>query len=461
MSQPEFTHDREGTGEDRWWADPIWDAVPAIDVPTLLVGAARLVVVSAHPDDETIGVGGTIAAASALGVPVVALLATRGEGSHPDSDVWSPAAVAQVRAAEWRTAIAALAPQAQLVVGDLPDGALADHEAELAALLRPHVDDATLLLAPWSADGHPDHDAAGRVAQQVAADEGVHVLHFPIWWWHWSTPQDAADLVRERAVVVRPGPAAVHAKHVALRAYPSQHTGLGPGEGHGPIVTAQVQVRARRQQEVVFTGPDTPRPAPSAAPDGRADRFEAMYDEGDDPWHHEDSFYERRRRDLVMAVLGRDHYDRVLEIGCATGLLTAALVQRADALVATDVSARALQVAQSRGLERVTWVHGTVPRDLPDGPFDLVVVSEVGYFLRPDELAALLRHAGRTLTPDGELLAAHWRRPTTDIPSDGALVHEQIGASFGRPRRAAYADDDVLIEVWGSGPSAAAREGLT
>ena len=81
---------------------------------------------------------------------------------------------------------------------------------------------------------------------------------------------------------------------------------------------------------------------PSGALDraGRVRRLDAMFDDGnEDPWGVEDSFYERRKRALTLAAPTRDRLGRVLEIGCATGVLTRELAPRSDAVVAVDVSA--------------------------------------------------------------------------------------------------------------------------
>ena len=221
-----------------------------------------------------------------------------------------------------------------------------------------------------------------------------------------------------------------------------------------------MQVRTARQFEVLFAAPGTTW-APRADP--RLETFDAMYDDGPDPWQHEQSPYEARRREIVLAVCGRRHHRAILEIGSATGLFTAQLQPRADRVVAVEASGRALEVARARDLDGVTWVQGTAPdalADLPEAGFDLVVLSEVGYFLRPAELLATARQVRRLLAPEGEVVAAHWTHPTRDIPSDGALVHAQFAATLGLPVKARYADADMRVEVWGEGPSAAAREGL-
>jgi SAM-dependent methyltransferase len=186
-----------------------------------------------------------------------------------------------------------------------------------------------------------------------------------------------------------------------------------------------------------------------------------MYDDGDDPWRLAGSFYEDRRRALLLAVLGRRRYHRALEVGCADGRLTEELVERCDDLVALDTSGRAVASARRR-VPGATVQQGAAPADLPPGPFDLVVLSEVGYFLTPLELVATLRRLEASLAPGGEVVLCHWQHPTQDVPLDGALVHEQAAGVFALPRRVEYSDADLRIEVWGGGPdSVAEQEGRT
>jgi SAM-dependent methyltransferase len=183
-----------------------------------------------------------------------------------------------------------------------------------------------------------------------------------------------------------------------------------------------------------------------------------MYDEGDDPWQFADSFYEERRRTLVLAVLGCRRYARALEIGCADGRLTQALVGRCDEVLALDTSHRAVTAARVRA-PAARVVQGMAPADLPDGPFDLVLVSEVGYFLSPLELLATLRRCHEVLAPGGEIVLCHWQHPTRDVPLDGVLVHEQAATVLPARHRATYVDDDLRIDVWGDATSLARQEG--
>lgn len=103
-----------------------------------------------------------------------------------------------------------------------------------------------------------------------------------------------------------------------------------------------------------------------------------------------------------------------------------------------------------------------VPEEWPDGGFDLVVLSEVGYYLAGDDLDRLTDCAERSLVDGGTLLACHWRHPVDDYPVTGDEVHAVLGGRPGLDRVVTHIEEDLLLDVWTKGrvPSVAHREGL-
>ena len=452
-----FTHDEAGTPEPVWLGAREWDDVASVDIFSLAERFLEVVVLAAHPDDETLGVGGLVAALGCLGVETSVVVATAGEASHPASPVWTAGALADVRSREVEQALAVVHPRASVHHLGLPDGSLSELRTTLRARVAERVHPGCLVVAPWVADGHPDHDVLGELAREVAQEVGAAVVHYPIWLWHWGSP---ADLPWSHVRAVEPGVRAHRMKLAALDRFPSQTEALGPGPEHAPVVTAPVLQRARRPFEVLLD-PDAvlslrPRRTDRATP------FEDMFDGGPDPWRVMHSRYEERKRELTLAVLRRRHHPRVLELGCSTGVLTRGLVGVAGRVTAVDVSARALEVARRLVPAGVTWLNGSVPEAVPEGPFDLVVLSEVGYFLTPLELVRTLVAVRRSLAPGGELLLVHWQHPTRDIPLDGRLVHDLAGAALADLGVAAcYRDADVAVDLWGGPVSLATEEGRT
>lgn len=447
-----FTHTEPGTSEATWLTAPQWDRVPALDLASLARGR-RLVVAAAHPDDETLSAGLLLAAAHGAGMDITVVIATAGEASHPESRTWTRELLTHTRRAEAAEAVAVLAPGARLVHLDLPDSGVAAREDELGRHLAAHVDADTLLVAPWSRDGHADHDAVGRAAERCAAACGALLLQYPIWLWHWGTPD---DLPWQRVAALEGTPTLLARKAQALAAHRSQVQPLSPLSGDEAVLGKAVLARAHRLVET-FVLADAEAAArhstPTATTGGEA--FDDLYAHEDDPWGFTASFHERRKRELVLSMLRRERYGRVLEVGCADGALTAALAPRSDALIGVDVSAAALAHARARGLPGCTFIHGAAPGALsttPRGAFDLVVLSEVGYFLTPLAWLATLRRCRAALAPGGEIVLVDWQGDTEDIPLDGPLVHAQALAMLGLPVTASYRDAEVAVHVLG-GPA--------
>jgi LmbE family N-acetylglucosaminyl deacetylase len=147
-----------------------------------------VVVLSAHPDDEVLSVGGWLAGQT--GRDVVFVTATDGEASHPGSPSIGPDELRARRPGELLEALRRLGFEAPDVrrLG-LPDGGLDDDRHELRRLVEPVVRDAHLVLAPFVHDGHPDHEALGQAVLDVVPASAV-VWQMPIWTWAWTEPDD-------------------------------------------------------------------------------------------------------------------------------------------------------------------------------------------------------------------------------------------------------------------------------
>ncbi len=190
--------------------------------------------------------------------------------------------------------------------------------------------------------------------------------------------------------------------------------------------------------------------------------FDAMYRD-DDPFGYRSRWYEERKRALLMAALPRRRYARAWEFGCSNGELTAALATRCDALLGTDLSDRAIALANARlrSSDHVELRVADHPTDWPEGRFDLIVFGEVGFYLDPVSLAVTARKLVASLTDDGLLVGCHWLAPFADAASAGADVHPLIGRETGLPSVFRYADADCALEGWSrDNASVAQRDGI-
>lgn len=192
--------------------------------------------------------------------------------------------------------------------------------------------------------------------------------------------------------------------------------------------------------------------------------FEQLYSESADPWGFRTRWYEQRKRALTAAVLPQPRYGRGFEPGCSIGTLTAVLADRCDSLLAVDASDQAVAAAAASlsGHRHVEVRRMTVPDEWPDGGFDLVVLSEVGYYLSVADLDRLAELAVGSLVRGGTLLACHWRHPVDDYPATGDGVHAVLGGRPALNRVVTHVEEDLLLDVWTKGPvpSVARREGL-
>lgn len=372
------------------WADVI---------PLVPDGVEHLLLVSAHPDDQTLGAGGLLTQVpDGVGVDVV--VATDGQTTRPDgAPTHTPDGLAALDRAQVREAVALLCPRAEVHLLGLAAGGLGDQVEELTAALVPLVTGTgTLVLAPYRHDGHPDHEAAARAASAAA----------------WRT--DAA-LLEHRG--------------------PSQETLL-------------------------------------VAEPGEAGPFEELHGRVADPWQVRESWFERRKRALTLAALPHERYAVAVEIGCSIGALAADLAGRCDRVVAVDESRTAVAAARAALGSRGVAVRARVPEEWDsllaalrpdtsgagepgrpdgsptDGVADLVVVSEVGYFLSPRRLAVLTGRV-RSLVSGAEratVVACHWRHEIVGWPLRGDDVHAVLEAGLDLPRTSQLVEEDFVLTVW-------------
>lgn len=163
----------------------------------------------------------------------------------------------------------------------------------------------------------------------------------------------------------------------------------------------------------------------------RAARFDALYRSDPDPWDFRGSDYERGKYRSTIDALPHARYALAIEAGCSIGELTALLAPRCDRLVGVDVSAVALQAAARRnaGNANVEFEHGELPGAWPRLDADLVVLSEVLYFLTASEIDTLARTVAPRWRSGGACILVNWLGPTGDL-LPGALAADIFIASL-------------------------------
>ena len=184
----------------------------------------------------------------------------------------------------------------------------------------------------------------------------------------------------------------------------------------------------------------------------RLDReyFEELYTTSPDPWNFETSDYERAKYRRTLDVLGDRRFRRALEAGASIGVFTQMLARLCDELLAVDVSERAVAAARERlrGLEHVRVERRTLPEEMPEGPFDLILASEVLYYFPREEMLAMLDAFETILAPGGALLAVHWRRETRTYPLQGDEVHGLLVAHTTLTLTESVAEPDYRLDLF-------------
>jgi LmbE family N-acetylglucosaminyl deacetylase len=237
-----------GTAERVWQEWSTLGALPELP----LTGITSAVVVAAHPDDETLGLGGTLSVLADSGVRLRVVVATDGEASHPASRTTTPRRLADLRRSEDEASLAALgAGDAELVRLSMPDGGLSVRFVQFVARLRELTAGFDVCVVPWSADMHPDHESAGRAALTACSGTGTAVWQYPVWMWHWAVPGDVRVPWDRAARIELPAWAWVR-KQEAVSCHASQIFPLGPGPGDAPVLAVSDLEHFRRRYELVL-----------------------------------------------------------------------------------------------------------------------------------------------------------------------------------------------------------------
>jgi SAM-dependent methyltransferase len=162
--------------------------------------------------------------------------------------------------------------------------------------------------------------------------------------------------------------------------------------------------------------------------------FEAMYQHDIDPWNYAASPFEAYKRGVLLRACGPGPFGRALELACGTGATSRALASRCLRLTALDSSATAIAEARRAAGEgsRVAYRRGLLPRDMPRGPFDLIVASEILYYLRPEDLRRLLCRMEDSLAPGGRIVLLHHLIDFDDAATRPRRAQALAAAAFRR-----------------------------
>jgi hypothetical protein len=177
--------------------------------------------------------------------------------------------------------------------------------------------------------------------------------------------------------------------------------------------------------------------------------FETRYREHPDPWGYTSSRYEHEKYAATLASCGAGPFAWALELGGSIGVFSALLAPRCRRLVSIDAAPTAVAAARRRlaGHPRAEAILGPIPAAIPDERYDLVVASEVLYYLTADVLEDTLATLGSRMLPAARLVAVHWRTHGPDRPLPAEQVHAILGEQPWLIRSSSGGTDDYLLDV--------------
>ena len=222
--------------------------------------------------------------------------------------------------------------------------------------------------------------------------------------------------------------------------------------------------------------------------------FDALYSDNNDPWQYQTRWYEKRKRDICLAVLPQAQYDNAIELGCGNGVFSELLARRCQALLSIDGNKNAVELANLRlaQLSHVRVIQGVIPHELltlnetlleadplseplsncpppNQSPFDLIVISEILYYLSPTDIDKVITWVEQNLAAGGTLLCCHWRYPIEGFEMTGETVHQRLQQAFNGTfnqeghhslftHQSKMVETDFLLDVWQNSPKSVAMQ---
>jgi SAM-dependent methyltransferase len=165
-----------------------------------------------------------------------------------------------------------------------------------------------------------------------------------------------------------------------------------------------------------------------------ANGFERKFRADIDPWDYKHSPFERFKRRIILNVCGPQKHGRVLELGCAIGETTRTLARVSLRLLAVDAAPTALVEARRQvlGKKNVTVRFAKLPFQMPRGPYDLIIASEIAYYLPQHQLKSLARRIRSALAPGGLVVVVDSKKPFGDASQLPTLAHRQLRSLLSR-----------------------------
>ncbi len=429
---------------------------PFLNIARLKEDIGSLLVLAPHPDDESLGCGGLIRILKNFDQPVSVVFVTSGQASHPNSKTHSQNTLGKLRENEALEACKVLgvpednvhflkAQDGQLTY--LDDSAILSLVEEIYKIFERH--DFRAVAMPWRRDPHPDHIIVSQIGDMVLSKTSNETIkiEYPIWLWRNGVILDWPD--KSEVSPYRLNIEDVFTKKwKAINKHRSQLGNVIGDDPYGFVLTKELLKPFSSTTEYFFLGKRRHLNTLGEA------YFEDLYSQKTDPWNFRESDYEHQKYKRSIAALGSKKYDHCLELGCSIGIQTKMLSQICSTVLAVDISKAAIETAKHNcyRITNVNFETCDVVKSFPKGKYDLIICSEVGYYLNPTDLLSLFENIDGSVQPNGKLLMVHWTPFVPDYPLSGDEVHERF-MSFVEPmekyRELVHERHDLYrLQVW-------------
>ena len=377
--------------------------------------------------------GGTIALATKLGIEVHVIFVSDGSQSHPGSKKYPHDKLITLREDEATNALLILGvkrsnvyfmrmPDGRLPFsGDISFDGLAGNVLQLLRSLKPGI-----VFLPWRRDPHRDHRATWQITMAaMKLYRPTLIFEYFIWLWERASDNDHPQKQEGNLFYIDINET-IEVKKDAILAHVSQTTDLIDDDKNGFTLSANMLGHFNHSKEYfIQTKLNFMEDSLHSLSENY---FDEVYREKEDPWNLATSNYERDKYNATLLALPKENYGSAFEIGCSIGVLTEVLLQKCSRILAVDVADAPIIQAKKR-LEKypqATVEKMAVPATFPKEHFDLVVMSEVGYFFSFADLEKLAEKICAHLNENGQLLLVHWTHFVPDFPLTGDQVHDSF-----------------------------------
>ena len=193
--------------------------------------------------------------------------------------------------------------------------------------------------------------------------------------------------------------------------------------------------------------------------------FASLYSRDKDPYKVQTRWYEKRKIQLLLGSLPKERYEYAFEPGVGVGALSQPLSERCERLIVSDLNEKAIRSTKDalKKAKNVDYIVSAIPAYWPpeETRFDLIVLSEILYFLDEIELEEVIDKCQQSLLPSGNIVICNWKHAFTQRKLSTEFIHACFSSITDLRLIVKHEEDDFLLDVYSKDPlSIAQSEGI-